>query len=200
MGRYARKIIVNFDPDSAGVAATKRSLELLLTEGFKVNVLTLPDNLDPDEYIREHGPEAYWELLKEFAAIFELHRRAGDQAHDQTTPAGKVETMNAILPYLKLVKDRIEQMDHVEQIANRLRIDSRQIREEFKRAVRTRRERVSERAATGAVAVKPAERKLLEILLNHAPVRRRLMRDLKAEDYQSLRTAKLFRAPCRVRA
>jgi len=37
-----RKIVVNFDPDSAGVAATKRSLELLLGEGFKVNVLTLP--------------------------------------------------------------------------------------------------------------------------------------------------------------
>ena len=192
LGRYARKIIVNFDPDAAGVAATKRSLEILLTEGFKVNVLTLPGDLDPDEYIRAHGAAAYGELLKNSQPFLNYIVKQATEAHDQTTPAGKVETLNAILPYLKLVKDPIEQMDHVEQIANRLRIDSRQVKEEFKRAVRTRRERVSGQAATGAVAVKPAERKLLEILLNHAPVRRRLMRDLKAEDYQSLRTAKLF--------
>jgi DNA primase len=193
LGRYARRIVVNFDPDSAGVAATKRSLELLLAEAFKVNVLTLPDNLDPDEFIRAHGSEGYLKLLKGSLPFLDYIVEEAVQSNDQTRPAGKVETINAILPYLRLVKDRIERAEHFERIADRLKIDSRLIREEFKKAAETRLERVSERAFKASIAVKPAERKLLEILLNAAAVRRQMLVQMAEEDYEGLRTAQLFR-------
>jgi DNA primase len=193
LGRYARRIVVNFDPDSAGQAATKRSLELLLTEGFKANVLTLPDNLDPDEYIRAHGPESYLKLLKGSQPFLDYIVDQAISSHDQTRPTGKVETINAILPYLRLVKDRIERAEHFERIADRLKIDSRLIREEFKKAAETRAERVGERAVKATLVVKPAERKLLEILINQATVRRLMMFQMTEEDYEGLRTAQLFR-------
>ncbi len=193
LGRYTRKIVVNFDPDSAGVAATKRSLEALLGEGFKVNVLTLPDNLDPDQYIRARGAESYLKLLKSSQSFLDYIVAQAISEHDQTSPAGKVETLNAILPYLKLVKDRLERAEHFERIADRLKIDSRLIREEFKRAVEGRQEQLSERAVAASLAIKPAEKKLLEILLNQPTVRRRLISEIEEEDYQALRTAKLFR-------
>ncbi len=193
LGRYARRIVVNFDPDSAGVAATKRSLELLLAEAFKVNVLTLPDNLDPDEYIRAHGSEGYLKLLKGSQPFLDYIVEQSISTNDQTRPTGKVETINAILPYLRLVKDRIERAEQFERIADRLKIDSRLIREEFKKAAETRSERVSERAVKASTAIKPAERKLLEILLNHTAVRRRMMFEMTEEDYEGLRTARLFR-------
>jgi len=193
LGRYARRIVVNFDPDSAGQAATKRSLELLLTEAFKVNVLTLPDNLDPDEYIRTHGPANYLKLLKGSQPFLDYIVDQAISSHDQTRPTGKVETINAILPYLRLVKDRIERAEHFERIADRLKIDSRLIREEFKKAAETRSERVGERAIKATLVVKPAERKLLEILINQAAVRRLMMFQMTEEDYEGLRTAQLFR-------
>jgi DNA primase len=193
LGRYARRIVVNFDPDSAGQAATKRSLELLLTEAFKVNVLTLPDNLDPDEYIRAHGPESYLKLLKGSQPFLDYIVDQAISSHNQTRPTGKVETINAILPYLRLVKDRIERAEHFERIADRLKIDSRLIREEFKKAAETRSERVGERAVKATLVVKPAERKLLEILINQATVRRLMMFQMTGEDYEGLRTAQLFR-------
>jgi len=193
LGRYARRIVVNFDPDSAGQAATKRSLELLLTEAFKVNVLTLPDNLDPDEYIRTHGPEGYLKLLKASQPFLDYIVDQAISSNDQSRPTGKVETINAILPYLRLVKDRIERAEHFERIADRLKIDSRLIREEFKKAAETRLERVSERIIKATLVVKPAERKLLEILINQAAVRRLMMFEIREEDYEGLRTAQLFR-------
>lgn len=192
LSRYTRRIIVNFDPDSAGIAATKRSLELLLAEGFKVNVLTLPDNLDPDEYIRSNGSEGYLKLLKGSQPFLEYIVEQAISANDQTKPGGKVETINAILPYLKLVRDRIERAGHFERIADRLKIDSKLIREEFRDAADTRANRVSERALKASISIKPAERKLLEIALNYAVVRRRLMSQISVEDYEGLRTAKLF--------
>ncbi len=192
LGRYTRKIVVNFDPDSAGVAATKRSLELLLGEGFKVNVLTLPDNLDPDEFIRARGADGYLRLLKNSQPFLDYIVEQAVGANDQKSPSGKVETINSILPYLKLVKDRIERSEQFERIADRLKIDSKLIRQEFQKAAETRQEKVSERAVVASVAVKPAERKLLEVLLNCQPVRRQLSQKINEEDYFGLRTEKLF--------
>ncbi len=193
LGRYARKIIVNFDPDSAGVNATKRSLELLLTEGFKVNVLTLPDNLDPDEFIRERGVEGYTKVLRNSQSFMDYIVAQAMKSHDQASPAGKVETLNEILPYLKLVKDRVEMTEQVERIADRLKLESKIVREEFKRAVETRAERVSEVAVTAQMAVKPAEKGLLTALLNHPHVRQRMMRQLVEDDYKQLRTAPIWK-------
>jgi DNA primase len=193
LARYARKIIVNFDPDSAGVAATKRSLEALLTEGFKVNVLTLPDNLDPDEYIRKFGADGYYGLLKSSQPFMDYVVEQAVREYDQTTPAGKVETLNQILPYLKLVKDRVEVVEQVERISDRLKLDSRLVRDEFRRAAESKQAQVSARAAAATLAVKPAEKKLLEVLLNHGALRRRLAHQIAEEDYAPLRTAQLFR-------
>jgi DNA primase len=193
LGRYGRQIIVNFDPDSAGVAATKRSLELLLAEGFKVNVLTLPDNLDPDEYIRRSGSEGYLKLLKSSRPFLDYIVEVAISSHDQTKASGKVETINAILPYLRLVKDRIGRQEYFEQIADRLKIETRLIREEFKKAADVQASAISERALQATIAVKPAERKLLEIMLNYAAVRQQMINRLTEEDYEGLRTAQLFR-------
>ena len=192
LGRYTRKIVVNFDPDSAGVAATKRSLELLLGEGFKVNVLTLPDNLDPDEFIRARGADGYLRLLKNSQPFLDYIVEQAVGANDQKSPSGKVETINSILPYLKLVKDRIERSEQFDRIADRLKIDSKLIRQEFKKAAETRQDKVSERAVIASVTVKPAERKLLEILLGCQPVRRQMSLKMTEEDYFGLRTEKLF--------
>ena len=192
LGRYAKQIVVNFDPDSAGVAATKRSMELLLAEGFKVNVLSLPDNLDPDEFIRDRGAEAYWKALKGSQPFLEYIIEDAIRTNDQSRPAGKVETVNAILPYLKLVKDRIERAEQIERIADRLKIESRLIRDEFKKAAETRAERVSDRALTASLAVKPAEKKLLEALLHSRDARRQMLLQMTEEEYRGLRTAPLF--------
>jgi hypothetical protein len=61
------------------------------------------------------------------------------------------------------------------------------------KAADARSEKISERAVAATIAVKPAERKLLEILLNHSTMRRKMMAKVTEEDYGGLRTTKLFR-------
>lgn len=193
LGRYSKKIIVNFDPDKAGVNATKRSLELLLTEGFKVNVLTLPDNLDPDEFIRERGAESYHRLLKNSQSFMDYIVGQAMKGHDQNSPAGKVETLNEILPYLKLVRDRVESSEQVERIADRLKLDSKVVRAEFRHAVDIRADRVSDSVIVASLTMKPAEKNLLAAMLNHAGVRQRMLQQLVEEDYKQLRTSPIFK-------
>jgi DNA primase len=193
LGRYAKRVIVNYDPDRAGVAATKRSLEMLLAEGFKVNVLSLPDNLDPDEYVKARGAENYIKALKGSLPFLDYIVEDAIAANDQTKPAGKVETINAILPYLNMVRDRIERAEQIEKIADRLKIESKLIRGELKKAVELRSERISERAVIATQAIKPAERKLIEMMLHSPDVRRKLLFQVTEDDFRNLRTEGLFR-------
>src|SRR4030095_1810957 len=99
---------------------------------FNVNVLTLPDNLDPDEYIKTRGAEGYLKALKGSQPFLDYIVEDATRSNAQKRPAGKVETVNAILPYLKLVKDRIERAEEIERIAHRLKIESKLIRSEMK--------------------------------------------------------------------
>jgi DNA primase len=59
IGRFARKVVVNYDGDRAGVQAAKRAIETILAEDIEVKVLVLPDNADPDDFIRQHGVSEY---------------------------------------------------------------------------------------------------------------------------------------------
>jgi DNA primase len=149
--------------------------------------------LDPDDYIRRNGSEGYVQLLKSSKPFMDYIVEQAISSNDQTRTGGKVETINAILPYLRLVKDQIGRAEYFEQIADRLKIETKLIREEFKKAADMQASAISERALQATIAVKPAERKLLEIILNYAAVRQQMINRLTEEDYKGLRTAQLFR-------
>ncbi len=82
------------------MAATERSLSLLLEAGFEAKVLALPGGLDPDEFIRKRGAASYGELLKSAPSYLDYLTERAAKTHDLRTPEGKVAAVNAILPYL----------------------------------------------------------------------------------------------------
>src|SRR5260370_24529658 len=63
IGRFARKVVVNYDGDRAGVQAAKRAIETILADDLEVKVLVLPDNADPDDLIRKCGVTEYQNRL-----------------------------------------------------------------------------------------------------------------------------------------
>lgn len=69
--RYADKVIISYDADTAGQLATLRGLEILKDVGLRVEILTVPDGKDPDEFIKAHGKEAYLKLVKEALPLIE---------------------------------------------------------------------------------------------------------------------------------
>lgn len=62
--RYADKVIISYDADTAGKAATIRGMQVLKDEGFDVRVLTVLQGKDPDEFIRSNGKEAFLALIE----------------------------------------------------------------------------------------------------------------------------------------
>ena len=64
--RYVSTVYIAYDGDAAGQNATIRGLDILTAEGLSVRVIVFPDEQDPDEFVREHGKEAF-DVLKENA-------------------------------------------------------------------------------------------------------------------------------------
>src|SRR5271157_6319724 len=165
LARYSRRIVVNYDPDSAGVAATERSLALLLEAGFEAKVLALPGGLDPDEFIRKQGVKAYGELLANAPSYLDYLTERAAKNHDIGTPEGKVAAVNAILPYLAKVPNPLLRAELAGRLAERLRVDERLLRDELRRAAGERRGelRVAEEGVADANhAVKQLLRACLE--------------------------------------
>jgi len=164
LGRYTRRVVVNYDPDSAGMAATERSLALLLEAGFEAKVLALPGGLDPDEYVRKQGAKAYSELLANAPSYLDYLTERAAKTHDLRTPEGKVAAANAILPYLIKVPNPMLRAELAGRLAERLRVDERLLRDELRRAAGEKRGevRVTEEATDANHAVKQLLRACLE--------------------------------------
>ncbi|HXG68304.1 MAG TPA: DnaB-like helicase N-terminal domain-containing protein, partial [Blastocatellia bacterium] len=175
-------------------AATMRSIEMLLKEGFKVNILRMPTDDDPDEYVREHGADAFRRLLKTTQPYIEYVIDITVAAHDTSRPTGKVEAMNAILPHLARMPDKVARADYAEQIADRLKVDSRAIREELRRVATGRQQSLDPKRLRAVQEVTLAERQLLELLLANADVRRAIVHNLQESDYAELATGAIFAA------
>ena len=77
LGRFTKKVVLSFDPDAAGQGATVKSCEMLVEEGFDVNVATLPAGQDPDTFIQRQGAKAYGERLKGSQPYLEYSARSG---------------------------------------------------------------------------------------------------------------------------
>ena len=165
LGRFTKKVVVNFDPDDAGDSATLRSLALLLQGGFGVRVLALPDGLDPDAYIRRRGADAYRQLLERAPSDFEyLLARARDK-HPLETIEGKVGAIEELLPYLARVSNRIEREEKTRRLAEYFQVEETAVRAELQKAAGGGRRKL-ELGRSRKPSLSPVERQLIKVILD----------------------------------
>ena len=177
LGRYTKRVVVNYDPDSAGMAATERSLTLLLEAGFEAKVLALPGGLDPDEFIRKRGAAAYGEMLKNAPSYLDYLTERAATTHDMRTPEGKVAAVNALLPYVIKVPNPILRVELATRLAERLRVDERLLRDELRRAAGEKRGEVHI-AQPVTVEANHGVKQLLRACLQNEEVARELLPEI----------------------
>jgi DNA primase len=138
LGRFSKDIVVNFDPDTAGAAATDKSLGMLLEEEFNIKVLRLEAGYDPDLFIRKNGAEAYAKALRGSAKYFDYLVERTLKLFPVRSPEGKKNAVNFLLPHIHRVPSRIVRDELANDIAQKLNIDTTVLRQEFKSAAVSR--------------------------------------------------------------
>jgi DNA primase len=198
LGRFTKRVIVNYDPDAAGQAATERSISLLLESDFEVKVLALPaigdKKADPDLFIREKGADAYVKALKDSPPYVDyLIGRARQM--DLTTGEGKLRALNFLMPYVQKIPNGLLRSEWATRISQQLRIDEPVLRAALNKAAMERRSEVKTKPELVGKAGKPAERRLIRMLAEAEEFKKELAQQLKQSRlYQGLETEKIFAA------
>ena len=194
LSRFTRRVIVNYDPDTAGQTATERSITLLLEHDFEVRVLALPGKADPDKFIREQGKDAYIKLLKESPPYVDyLIARA--RRMDLTTGEGKRNAVNFLLPYVQKIPNRLLRSEWATRIAQQLRLDEPVLRSELAKAAAERRSEVKVKPELIGRSAKPVERRIIRMLAEAESFRLELAYQInEAKLHVGLETEKILTA------
>src|SRR5271155_2357341 len=194
LGRFTRRVIVNYDPDTAGQTATERSISLLLEQDFEVRVLALPGKADPDKFIREQGAEAYVALLKQ-APPYVDYLIARARHMDLTTGEGKQRAVNFLLPYVQKIPNRLLRSEWATRIAQQLRLDEPVLRAELSKAATERRSELKAQPELLGRVTKPVERRLIRMLADAEDFKVELARHLQQERlYEGMEAERIIAA------
>jgi DNA primase len=198
LSRFTKRVIVNYDPDSAGQIATERSVALLLEQDFEVRVLALPPvgdkKADPDLFIREKGAESYKKLLKESPPYVDyLIARARQM--DITSGEGKLRAVNFLLPYVQKIPNRLLRSEWATRIAQQLRLDEPVLRAALSKAAIERRSELKAQPESLSRSTKPVERRLIRMLSEAEDFRVELAQRLQQERlYEGMEAERIIAA------
>jgi DNA primase len=192
LGRFARRVVVNYDSDAAGQSATERSLGLLLEQEFEIKVLELPGGADPDDFVRKNGAVAYQKALAqspEYLAYLIDHAKK----MDRSTPQGKLAAVNYLMPYVQKIPNRLLRSEWASRIASVMEVDEPVLRESLRRAAAERRSQLATSAEQLGPAMKPVEKRLIQMLAEAQDIRGELAKRMQAENlHTGLETEKII--------
>lgn len=199
LSRFAKRIVINYDGDDAGIKAARRAVETLLPQDFDIKVLVLPDGLDPDEFVRANGTDVYNDLRGQAAAYLPFVLNSAVRDRKMNVARQKAEAIEDVLPVISNIRNPIQKRESFDQAMTFFRIDDSTLKRDLWRTLgpgpgvepRNIRQQVS-RAAQVKTTI--AERHLLELLVADPELRDAILPTLEESDYETLATAPVFHA------
>ena len=190
--RHSDKIVVNFDPDAAGANAAERSINLLLDEGMHVRIVELEDGLDPDEYCKDRGAEAYRGKLDKAQNYFYWLADRARARFDLRTAEGRVAGFQFLLPAIQRLPEKIERVAVANDVAGYLGVDAGLVLENFRKSAIDRRDK---KVAPIREPLRGDEKLLLNLLLSNGDAREALLGRLEhLPAIEQFATKRIFKA------
>ena len=190
--RHSHKIVVNFDPDAAGAKAAETSIDLLLDQSMHVRIVELEGGLDPDEYCKERGADAYRAKLDKAQGYFYWLADRARAKFDLRTAEGRVAGFQFLLPAIQRLPEKIERVAVANDVAGYLGVDAGLVLENFRKSAMDRRDK---KVAPVREPLNANEKLLLNLLVSNAEARQELIPELEQlPAVEQFSTRRIFRA------
>ena len=184
--RFTSKVVLSFDPDAAGQGAAARSCEMLVTEGFDVNVIALDKGEDPDTFIRRRGAEQYRERLRGSQPYLEYLLDRATEGLDLGHDDNRRQFLSRMLAVAAWIPDAAGRDQFADRIAHKARITEEVVRAEIRKAAVQKRTAVSTRELPSLGQLKDAEKALIWGLIHTTAQAVRALAELEGEDLEGL--------------
>jgi DNA primase len=196
MRRFVEEVIVVYDGDKAGEAASLRGLEILLEGGMQVKLVSLPKGEDPDDFLNKRGNDAFRALLKNAKDFFDYKLQVLLARYPRQDALGLSKISREMFETFLKVKNTVMLSEYFKRLARALEVDENSLRTEFSHLNKkgdAPRERPPA-AAAAPEAVKPASEELLLLVLmaEVPPFCDRACEELKEGDLKTPVSRQLF--------
>lgn len=135
ISRYTRNIVLMYDADLAGIKAAKRGIELILSEGLELTVVSLPEGEDPDSLINKEGKDKFIMFLEQRKSIISFITSLYEKNNLLDTPEGKIEMIKEIINFISFIPDKLRRAFLIKEIANTYNIYESDLRDELDNAL-----------------------------------------------------------------
>lgn len=131
--RFAKTMVLVYDPDEAGESASMRGLDIFISEDMNVYIAELPKGLDPDSYIRKYGAEDFIKLIKSSKNIFDYKFDKLSKRFNPATTNGKAGIVNEMLPTISKIGNAVAKSEMVKKLSRSLSVDEDAVKAELKK-------------------------------------------------------------------
>jgi DNA primase len=190
--RFTNRVVLSFDPDAAGQGAAVKSCEMLVSEGFDVNVLVLDKGQDPDTFIRHHGAQAYRDRLKSSRPYLEYLLDQAAAGIDFTRDEPRRQFLTKMLAVAARIPDAAARDQFADRIAHKAKVTEAVVRAEIRKAAVQRRTEVTSREVPSAGQLKPAEKGLIWALVHNSRQGAEALAQLEPDDLAPLAARAIF--------
>jgi DNA primase len=184
--RFTSKVVLSFDPDAAGLGAAVRSCELLVAEGFDVNVLVLDKGEDPDTFIRRQGGDKYRERLRSSRPYLEYLLDQAAEGLDLNHDENRRQFLGKMLTVAARIPDAAARDQFADRIAHKARITEDVVRAGIRKAAVNRQTAVTTRELPSFGQLKHAEKALIWGLIHNTSAALEALAGLDDDDLEEL--------------
>ena len=144
--RYVQEVYLTYDSDEAGTRAALRAVPILKEVGITAKVIRMDPYKDPDEFIKNLGPDAFKERIRDARNGFMFSLEVLERSYDMASPEGKTGFMREAARRLTEFDEEIERNNYIEAVAAAYRVGYEELR------------RLVSKVAVQTGQAKPAER------------------------------------------
>ena len=190
--RFTSKVVLSFDPDAAGQGAAARSCELLVKEGFEVNVVVLDSGEDPDTFIRRKGADQYRARLRRSRPYLEYLRDQAAAGLDFRDPETQRRFLGEMLAVSAWLPEAAMRDQFADKVAHTAHITAEVVQSEFRKIAVRRQTRLAPAELPSIGEVKKAEKALIWWLIQRPTEAREVLETLEEEDLRALAARPIF--------
>ncbi len=195
--RFTEEVIICFDSDSAGEAATARGMSLLNEKGLQVRILALPSPYDPDSYLQERGKKGFEKILQDAKPLFDYQLGLLIKKFGSDTLESKVKIVHGIEPFVLSIDDPVERSLRIKQVSQKLCVSESVFYESVgKKGEHSPAVNLLKRGHSLEPGNIKAERLLLQVAVDNAVLREYILREMKSEDWSVDENQRFFQAVC----
>ncbi|MFH0732270.1 MAG: DNA primase [Candidatus Omnitrophota bacterium] len=191
--RYTSNVVVIYDADEAGEAASLRSLDILIGEGLNVKIASLPKGFDPDTFVRGKSAQEFASIISSAKGLFDYKMDILLLRHGADTSEKKAKVISEMLPTIKRVDNEVLRSEYVRRLSEQLSINEQAIIAELGKVKLDYSKPVTLKADFNATQeARQAEKIIAALLMEDAEIARRIKDEFDIDMFKNPRIKKII--------